>query len=67
MYCFTFKIHTHCFDRKVGTLDYTEFPLFTDLFVCLRFFCVTKIIGSRAVDGKRFLESNASSILGTLT
>ena len=25
------------------------------------------LLGSRAVDGKRFLESNASSILGTLT
>jgi hypothetical protein len=24
-------------------------------------------IGSRAVDGKRFLESNASYIIGTLT
>ena len=27
----------------------------------------TKNMGSRADDGKRFLESNASSILGTLT
>ena len=26
-----------------------------------------KIFGSRAVDGKRYLQSNASSILGTLT
>ena len=25
------------------------------------------MFGSRAVDGKKFLESNASSILGTLT
>ena len=30
-------------------------------------FIISSIFLSRAVDGKRFLESNASSILGTLT
>ena len=29
--------------------------------------CKVIIIGSRPVDGKRILDSNASSILGTLT
>ena len=45
---------------------------FFEYLIKIYFLCQTeiksiKITGSRVVDGKRFLKSNASSILGTLT